>query len=383
MSCPEPALPTAPDSGQASNGGAGHPPTADLFAGVLGVFKARGFSEESALPAVYFAFSTWFSAFLPVAPCLLVAGAGPEARLLLGLLECVVHNPLPLFGLTRGGFLSIDTDSEPTLLVDQEGISEPLWRLLRASNHRNAQVPGASGVQKIYCAKGIYLGNESNDLGIGDSVLRISLSPLRGRLPILEADEKKDLGAEFQVKMQAYRQRNLVQVRDSRFDLPEFSSAIRILARVLGAPIVAAPELQVAVGTLLRDYEESIRAALWVDPRCVVIEAVLFHSHDDRTERVYIGEITGTANAILKGRGESMQLGAKEAGAIVRNLGLSPKRDRKGYSIRLDDSIRRHIHQLASRFAVATLQEGAMLCAHCAEFCAFEAGSEGHMLSMK
>lgn len=371
--------PTSPDATE----DAGYPSTVDLFAGVFGIFKACGFPDKVASTLAYFTFSTWFSACLPFAPCLLITSARAEARLLLELLECVVHRPLPLFELTRGDFLSIDMNSGSTLLIDQEGISESLWRLLRASNCRNAQIPAARSMRKIYCAKAIYLGSESNDLGIGDSVLRMNLSPLRGRLPILEADEKKELSAEFQTKMEAYRQRYFVQVRDARFDLPGFSSAIRVLARVLGAPIVAAPELQAALGPLLRDYEESIRAELWRDPKCVVIEAVLFYSHKAEAERAHVGEITRVANVIRKGRGESMQLGAKEVGVIVRQLGLSPIRDRKGFAIRLNESIRRDIHRLAAQFAVATVQEGSIWCPHCAEFFAFDAGSDGRMVSKK
>ena len=133
---------------------------------------------------------------------------------------------------------------------------------------------------------------------------------------------------------------------------------------------------------MLRDYEESIRAELWCDPKCVVIEAVLFCSHKAEVERVHVGEITRTANVILKVRGEAVQLEAKEVGGILRQLGLSPMRDRKGFAIRLNESIRRHIHQLASRFAVATVQEGTVLCAHCAEFVPFEPRNEGRVVSM-
>jgi len=159
MSGPEPVLLAAPEAKQALSGGC--PSTSELFTGILAVFKARGFHESAALCATYFAFSTWFSALLPAAPCLLISGTGPEARLLVDLLECVVRNPLSLFELTRGGFLTIDMNSEPTLLIVQEDITDSLWKLLRASNHRNAQISGANGTRKIYCAKAIYLADES------------------------------------------------------------------------------------------------------------------------------------------------------------------------------------------------------------------------------
>ena len=373
----------APDYSPAPVDGGAHTLTVELFKGILNTFTVRGFSEKSALPVAYFALSTWFSACLPEAPCLLITGPGPEARLLLELLGCVVFNPLPLFELSRADFLSLNAALEPTMLLVQECMIDSFWQLMLSSNYRNAQVPGANGMHKIYCAKAIYLGPESAYADSDRNLLRIDLAPLRGCSPILEENEKKALSAEFQARIQTYRQLNFIQVRESRFDLPGLGSAIRILARVLGAPIVSAPEVQAALGHMLREYQQVIQESLWCDPKCIVIEAILFCSHQAEMERVHVGEITRVANTIRKGRGESMQLGPKEVGAIVRKLGLSATRDRKGFAIRLDESIRRNIHELASRFAVASAQEGAALCAHCAEFLRFEPGNEGLRASME
>lgn len=373
----------APDHRQKSAGCATHPSAVDLFTRVLSIFTARGFSQREALPVAYFAIATWFSGCLPEAPCLLITGPGPEARLLLELLECVVFRPQPLCELTRAGFLALDLNSEPTLLIVQEDISPSVGKLIRASNCPNAQVSGASSIKKIYCAKVLYFGTNSTQADANRSLLRAELSPLCGRPPILEANQKKQLIAEFQPKMQAYRERNFLKVRDSRFDLPDLSSEIRMLARVLGAPIVSAPELQAALGTLLREYQEAIRESFWSDPKCVVIESALFYSHKAQMERVRVKEITVAANALLKGRGESLQLEAKAVGAILRRLGLLPKRDAKGFAVRLENGARRHIHRLASRFAVATVQQNVMSCEYCAAFFAFGPDTEGHMAPME
>jgi hypothetical protein len=366
-----------------SAGCAAYPSAVDLFTGVLRIFTARGFSENTALHVTYFALATWFSACLPEAPCLIVTGPGPEARLLLELLACVVFRPQPLCELTRAGFLALDMSSEPTLLMVEEDISPSVWQLVRASNYRDGQISGAKGIQKIFCAKAIYLGTDSTQADANRSLLRVDLSPLRGRPPVLEANEKEELIAEFRPKMQAYREGNFVRVRDSRFDLPELNSDIRILARLLGAPIVSAPELQAALGPLLREYQEAMREGVWCDPKCVVIEAALFYAHKAQIERVRVKEIADAANAMLKGRGESLQLEAKAIGAILRKLGLLPKRDAKGFYVQLENGARRHIHQLASRFAVATVQQNVMSCACCAAFFAFEPSTEGHMAPME
>ena len=239
---------------------------------------------------------------------------------------------------------------------------------------------GANGTRKIYCAKAIYLADESIGVRSDHGLLQINLSPLRGRLPILEADEKRELSAEFQAKCNHYNLTEPDQVRDSQFDLPEFSSPMRILARVLGAPIVVATELQGALGTLLRDYEKSIRAAPWVDG-CVVIEAVLLRSHDDQTERPCRRNHTRRQRDPDARRG--CAIGSEEVGGVLRQLGLSPMRDPQGIRNSLERKHSPPIHQLASRLALATVQEGTVLCAHRAEFVPLQPRNEGRVASME
>ncbi len=194
-------------------------------------------------------------------------------------------------------------------------------------------------------------------------------------MPILDEKEETEISEEFQTKMLAYRAQNNVEVRESRFDLPDFSSGIRLLGRVLGSTIVDAPELQAGLCSLLREYEEEARASRWLDLRCVTIEALLHHCHTEPRKKVHVGEIAKTVNAILKGRGDATHWEDNEIGAVLKRLRLFKKRDKRGYAIRLDDRVRRYIHQLAYRFDVATAQEGVTMCAHCAEISA--AGDSG------
>jgi hypothetical protein len=355
-----------------------------LFRGVRGLLEVRGFPEKIAVFATYFAFATWFPALLPIAPVLLLTGAGPEGCLLLDLLGCVVQNPLPLFELNRSGFLSLDLTAQPTLLIRQECLSELTWSLLCASNHPNAQISMTNGIKKIYCTKALYLGDESMAAGTDDGLLRIDIPPSHGRLPVLDANEKLRLSAEFQSQMRGYQEQNATQVRDATFYLPDFSSPIRIVSRALGAPLAGAPELQTALGPLLRELQESLNATLWWDPKCVVIEATLFWCHKREVKLAHVGAIAETANAILHGRGESIQLEAKAVGSTLRQLGLVPKRDRHGYAIGLDETVRRQIHRLASQFAVASVQEGMMRCDHCAEcFSCESVGDEKNASSLQ
>jgi hypothetical protein len=340
----------------------GHKSTIGLFTAIRDVFRFHGLAEGPALLATHFVFSTWFADCLPFAPWLIVTGPRPEGHLLLDLLECVVRTPLPLVELTRSSFLRLPK-LKPTLLIDQEGITRSNWKLLRASNYPNAQMSSKDGPRKIYCAKAIYCGNEEGDHSFDDSVLRIELSPSRGRLPLLDEKDKRAISKDLQPKLRAYRRRNLATVRASNFDVPEFTSAIRILSRVLGAPIVDAPELQVGLRLELQKYQEDIQARSWSDPRFVVIEALLVHCHRGQA-KVHVGEVANTANLIRTGRGEGTDVEAREIGAILRRHGLSPKRDSEGFAIPLDNAMHRHIHDLGRRFGLISVELAAR-CSSC------------------
>ena len=222
----------------------------------------------------------------------------------------------------------------------------------------------------IYCATAVYRADTLDHGLLGDATLQINLAPSRGRLPILEAKAKQEIAGELQPKLLAYRSRNIARVRESEFDLPGLASEIRILARILGACFVDAPELQAGLGPLLEEHNEKIRAEHWIDLHSVAIEALLFHCHSGEKELVYVGEITRTACTILKGRGESTPLKPRAMGPILRSLGLSPKRVTKGFIIQLADGVRRRIHRLARDYDVAAVQEGVARCPHCSEIAA-------------
>lgn len=348
--------------------------TGELFEAVRESLTNRGFPTEVALPSTYFIFSTWFSEFLPAAPCLSITGPTPEAELLLQLLGCMVRHPLPLREVTRRGLLSLPMELQLTLLIAQEHINPSLWGLLCASNYRNSNVSWREGLRNIYCSKAVYRKYKSAGDDCGNDTLRVNLSPSRGRLPLLNARDMRELAEELQPKLLAYRRRNIAKVCQSQFDFPEFNSEIRILARVFGAAIVDAPDLQAGLDPLLREYHEETQEARLSDLRCVAIEAALYHCHNGGEEKLYVGKITSAANVIMKGRGQIAQLEAKEIGGIIRLLGLSPRRDKSGYSIRLTDGIRRLIHQLAANYEVADWQANVSTCLNCAENLGIGAG---------
>ncbi len=339
--------------------------TAELFTEARETFMSHGFPEDVALPTTYFSFSTWFTEFLPAAPCLLLTGPPAEARFMLELLGCTVRHALPLGQIPGSGLCSLPMHLQPTLLISQVENSSSAWRLLDISNHRFAYTLRNHEFVDVYCAKAVYLGENGECGKYGDSVLRINLPSLRGRFPILDARDQLEISGKFQSKMLGYRCRNIQKVRESICDFPGFDSGIRILGRILGAPIVEAPELQADLEPLLHDCQERALGARSFDLFYVTIEALLFHSHKEPGEKVHVRKITKTVMAIFKARGETLQIKPEEIGKILRKHGFSPKRDSDGSAIRLNDRVCHYTHQLAHRFQLAALQQGITKCSFC------------------
>ena len=341
--------------------------TDQLFTAVRDLLTNHGLPEEVALRATYSVFPMWFPECVPAAPCLSIAGPRPEARLLLQLLACLCRHPLPLAEVSREGLCSLFKHLHPTLFIDSEHLTPSILRLLAASNDRKAYVPWKGSLVDVYCGKVVYRGDLLANGLFGDATLEVNLAPSRGRLPILDATTLQRIATAFQPHFLAYRLRNIAKVRHSQFDLAAFASPIRILARVLGASLVDAPELQAGLGPLLEAQQDKIRTERWLDLRCVCLEGLLFYCHSGQGDLVYVGELTRTANAILQSRGRTVPLEPRATGPVLRSFGLYPKRDKKGWAIRFTDDVCRRIHRLARDYGVAAMEERMALCAHCAE----------------
>jgi hypothetical protein len=347
--------------------------TNKLFTAVRESLMNHGFPEEVALATTYGVFPTWFPECVPHAPCMEIKGPRPEANLLLQLLGCLVRHALPLAEVRRAALCSLPSGLQPTLLISEEHLAPSTLRLLSASNNPNAYTTWRDSLVDLYSAKAVYRGDALGDSVFGDATLRVNLAPFRGRLPVLDPRTQQEIATALQAQFLGYRLRNISKVRDSRFDLPAFASPIRILARVLGACIVDAPELQAGLVPLLEEYQERIRGERWIDLRCVVIEALLYYCHKGQRDRVYVGKITDTTATILKGRGKTPPPDEeliKLVGSTLDDLGFFRKRDAKGLPVRLTETVRRRIHQLAGDYDVAAVQEGLALCPHCSEITA-------------
>lgn len=347
-----------------------HGSTAEMFAATRDLFTRHGFSDEVAFLTGLFGFSTWFPEAYGIAPCLLITGPPAEAFLLLQLLECVVRHPLRVGEIDRAVVCSVPTGWQPTILIDHASDSRKSRDLLVMSSHRGSHLPWKGGFADAFCAKAVYCGVSLGLDDLGSAAIRIRLAPIRGRLPILDAKSKLRISEEFQPKFLDYRVVNYIAVGESQFDLPDYSSGIRISARVLAGCIVGAPEIQDRLAQMLQAEEEILRAGRWRDERCIAIASMIFYCHTREQGKVYIGEIAKTAETIGRCRGEGTALEARKLGHILRSLGFHPQRDVQGFSITLTEKVCRQIHEFARDYDVAALRENQASCNLCLEFVA-------------
>ena len=343
--------------------------TAALFAAIKGSLTNLGLPEQVALITIYFVLSSWFTEILPAAPFLLISGPRAEADLLLALLSCLVRHPLPLAQLSVAGLRSLPLNLRPTLLIDDELMRGPLFRLLAVSNNRHANIISRDGVVNAYGAKALYVGPVERDDSFGGTVMHINLLPSDASLPILSQEDRYALAARFQPALLGYRVKYIGKVNAAQINFPDLHREVQALASLLAGCIVDAPELQAEVSSVFESQQNRLRTERWLDPPCVVIEAMLSRCHRKQQEgdALHIGEIAKDAAAIFKGRGEAAELAPRAIGAIVRALGLVPKRDGQGYCLQLTDALCRRIHKLARQFDVAAVQEGSEACPYCGE----------------
>jgi hypothetical protein len=341
--------------------------TTALFTGIKDSLVRHGMPAEVAESATYFGFSSWFTEVLPAVPFLLISGPRPEANLLLQLLGCLVRHPLPLVQISVSSLRSVPMRLRPTLLIDHELARDPLLRLLAASSNRNANMLRKGGVINAFSSKALYSGLDSGDDSFGNGALRIDLFPSDRSLPILTVRDRHKFAAEFQPALLAYRVRNIAQVAAAPFDYVGVSEEVRPLAGLLAGCIVGAPELHAGIGPLLTAQHNRFCAERWIEPRCVVIEALLSRCHrkEQRGTVARVGEIAQDVADILKGRGETVELQPRAIGATLRVLGLIAKRDSHGFGFILTESFCRRIHKLARQFDVAAAQEGKIICESC------------------
>jgi hypothetical protein len=116
---------------------------------------------------------------------------------------------------------------------------------------------------------------------------------------------------------------------------------------------------------LLQRRDQDLRAERSTRPEAIVLEALVAAIHDGQSE-VRVGQICHDANAILRFRGERLQLESRKVGSILHELGLTTERlDRLRRGLRLSRELQEHVHQLARTYCVRAMARPFADCGFC------------------
>jgi hypothetical protein len=253
----------------------------------------------------------------------------------------------------------------PTLLIEQVVLTRCMRGLLKASGTPGLYVARSGNFLDLHCAKAIFSA-EDLEAAVAEGVLRVAVVPTESRLANLNERDEHRITAEFQPLLLDYRLRNHRAVRESVFDVPEFTPELRDLARSLGAAVVGDGELATGVASLLAPQDEEARVRRSVRPECAIPVVLLALVHEKKEKQMLAKDIACLVNAVLRANGEIVEYSAEEIGWRLTELGLYTRRMKGGRGIRMDRNLSRSVHNLARKFGVS-VSAGFRGCPDCEE----------------
>src|SRR5208282_1574232 len=331
--------------------------------------KYTGLRGKSASLAAYSVLASWLVDCIETPLCLSIVGPdSTQGRQLFRLLGCLYRRALLLSDMSVAGVCSLPMALCPALFIERCQFNPDLQKLLRVSSTRDTFVPRNGRLVNLCCAKVICSEEPLYDDAAGGGFVEIPVAPLPEPLPILDQLTQQQIAGEFQPKLLMFRLINYKQVADSKFDVPEFASPVRELARSLVSCVSHEPELQAEIVPLLKEQNERALSERAFDFNPIVVEAMLSVCHEPKRESVHVAEVSARVNKILEGQGEMLTLAPKPVGNKLRALGLTIRRlDAAGRGMLLPDAVRQRIHRLALDYQVPDARGGPYWCRNCLE----------------
>jgi len=320
----------------------------------------------------YCCVATWFPERLELAPCISITSpVGPNRVLILQLLSCFCRHAMVMGQASPEILLHVAPGLQPTVLIHYAKVPPKVQSIVNAGCYR-IPIPRASG--EMVDSFGVKVVAASEPAVRLENAVNVAI-PLHQTAPAPSWDDAglRTLAPEFQGQLLGYRLEHMKEVAASDWDVPEFLSPLREIARSLGR-CLCSRKLREDLVELLRAEEEELRAAWSVDDRTIAIEALLLacHNRDSQGEgqppkdRLYVGEAAEIANGILKLRSEQPWLTARRCGELLRAVGLPTRRmDKAGRGWRLDEKTREKIHELAKNYGVRSISQAFEGCPHC------------------
>jgi hypothetical protein len=315
-------------------------------------------------------FASWLPDLLPIAPVFyIVAPAESPKIVLLQILRRVCRRALLLVGVSRGDFRCLPMDLQPTLLLDEPDLRPAMQRLIHSSSYRGALIPCGRGLLNPFGPKVIFSRAFPGNWSLTSPVLRIVLTPPSTPTHPLDEESEQRIATEFQARLLAFRLGNFRHVRVPDFNVSNLTSPIQDLAKALGAALIGEEELQQKILACLNAEDQVIRAERSSTGEGLVIEASLFFCHKDGISQFRSSELATTVSAMYAGRGSDEAISPESAGWKMKGLGLPTGTiDHAGNGLKLIDSTRRLVHQLAMAYDIFNRPEAFRAgCPHCNE----------------
>jgi hypothetical protein len=323
--------------------------------------------QDQLLVVATFVLASWFPDCFEAAPNLWIVGPlGTAKTKLLKLLSCLCRRSL-IAGDMRSGSLYKLTDSwDPTLIIDElepgiSGESAVLLRMLRTGS-----VPGVSTYRNgrrfsTYCLKVMASRQPPGDVALSSRVLIVSMLPTEeDTLPLNEA-AMHEIENEFQAKLLTYRLKNYFAVKNFRTppnSLLGLSPRMQQIARALRAALLDDPEITSELLTILRGYDDETRIERSLEPEWLFAEDLFRLCHRGTTygrlvPDFTVGWIAAHVNASVKMQSEGLRFTAKEAGLVLKSLGLRTVRlGSWGRGFMLTSGFQRKIHEIARQLGI-------------------------------
>jgi hypothetical protein len=339
-----------------------------LFEGIRQSFLEYGdIAVDDARLIAYFILGSWLPDLLPIAPLLcIVAPLGVAKAQLLRLLSIFCRRPIMVAEVTPAVFSRLAI-LKPTFIFDEPTVSRPAARLLYTTNNYRNFASGNGRLMDAFSAKVICSQDPLGDPLLASQALEVALSPAERRVPFLEDSVCEKIADEFQSKLLQYRLANLARIRTPTFDVSELAVPMQDVARAMGACVVDDNELQLGVVQLLREHDQGVLLDPTAELVSAILEGLLFCCHGEGRSQVLCGELADIVNTIWARRGESCKTTPEKVGWKLRALGLRTESiGGAGKGLRLTESIRAKIHDLAKAFKIPTLRLAAKSeCSHC------------------
>jgi hypothetical protein len=323
--------------------------------------------EEASGRLAGFCMTNWLADCLPTAVNLTISGADLELGVdVLRLLHAVCRHPLMLAEVTLAGLRSLPMQLSPTLLLNQQGLTANMQRLLRASNYRDLHFTGNGGdVVKFYGSKAIFCGNDAAVEALSNGSIHISATPLQWQSCALDERGQNEIANKFQRRLLQYRLRNCRTLGESSIDVSNFTYPMRRIARALAACFPKDPELARDVVQLLRPQDEELRSRQSCDLNCVIVEILWGMVHDRKMREIRVDELAKDATALLRSRGEILEYGAEAVGWKLRNLNIPRHSTSSGRQVLLGRHTSQSVHRLAQAYGLPCTQQVAADCPDC------------------